>query len=377
MLQTLGSFTQQYPDINLSMNYTTSKAYPALCAARNAASMDCDVIQISYEQFCCKDPAKSFYSLSSIKDYLNLHLQSEESLSWGTSGDTLYALSNSIDLPAFYYNEELLHLDVSIPSTWEDLSALADACSREMKKRAAADSSPLYPLAMTRTDLFEFLNAWIQQRSGCTMFDEDGMLQYTETQLAELLTFYQTLIRDRLVLLVDEPAFAVSSGQAAGCFSHASDASSLLLACDGAGFTLCSGSLLTADPQTEHSWLVFFSPVSFTQSASCASQPREAAKLLRYLVSSETIIKNQGLNEADILPPRVRTKNFTQKTVCGLTLTACMPLLEDRDAFSVLPARLASGAVRDHFLSAASEMMERSGDPAEYATRLHAALLLS
>lgn len=81
MLQTLGSFTQQYPDINLSMNYTTSKAYPALCAARNAASMDCDVIQISYEQFCCKDPAKSFYSLSSIKDYLNLHLQSEESLS--------------------------------------------------------------------------------------------------------------------------------------------------------------------------------------------------------------------------------------------------------------------------------------------------------
>ena len=56
---------------------------------------------------------------------------------------------------------------------------------------------------MTRTDLFEFLNAWIEQRSGCTMFDEDGMLQYTETQLAELLTFYQTLIRDRLVLLVD------------------------------------------------------------------------------------------------------------------------------------------------------------------------------
>ena len=172
MLQTLGSFTQQYPDILLSMNYTTSEAYPALCAARNAASMDCDVIQISYEQFCCKDPAKSFYSLSSIKDYLNLHLQSEESLSWGTRGDTLYVLSNSIDLPAFYYNEELLqHLDVSIPSTWEDLSVLADACSRENEKREAADSSPLYPLAMTRTDLFEFLNAWIEQRSGCTMFD--------------------------------------------------------------------------------------------------------------------------------------------------------------------------------------------------------------
>ena len=44
-------------------------------------------IQISYEQIRCTDPAKSFYSLSSIKDYLNLHLQSEESLSWGTSGD--------------------------------------------------------------------------------------------------------------------------------------------------------------------------------------------------------------------------------------------------------------------------------------------------
>ena len=116
----------------------------------------------------------------SIKDYLNLHLQSEESLSWGTRGDTLYVLSNSIDLPAFYYNEELLqHLDVSIPSTWEDLSVLADACSRENEKQEAADSSPLYPLAMTRTDLFEFLNAWIEQRSGCTMFDEDGMRQYT------------------------------------------------------------------------------------------------------------------------------------------------------------------------------------------------------
>ena len=95
MLQTLGSFAQQYPDIHLSMNYTTSEAYPALCAARNAASMDCDVIQISYEQFCCTDPAKSFYSLSSIKDYLNLHLQSSESLSWGTSGDTLYALQTA------------------------------------------------------------------------------------------------------------------------------------------------------------------------------------------------------------------------------------------------------------------------------------------
>ena len=377
MLQTLGSFTQQYPDILLSMNYTTSEAYPALCAARNAASMDCDVIQISYEQFCCKDPAKFFYSLSSIKDYLNLHLQSEESLSWGTRGDTLYVLSNSIDLPAFYYNEELLqHLDVSIPSTWEDLSVLADACSRENEKREAADSSPLYPLAMTRTDLFEFLNAWIEQRSGCTMFDEDGMLQYTETQLAELLTFYQTLIRDRLVLLVEEPAFAVSSGQAAGCFSHASYASSLLLACDGAGFTLCSGSLLTADPQTEHlGW--YLQPGVLYAISSSASQPREAAKLLRYLISSETVIKNQGLNEGYPSTSGAYQKLYAENRLQGLTLTACMPLLENRDAFSVLPARLASGAVRDHSLSVASEMMERSGDPAEYATRLHAALLLS
>lgn len=376
MLQTLGSFAQQYPDIHLSMNYTTSEAYPALYAARNAASMDCDVIQISYEQFCRTDPAKSFYSLSSIKDYLNLHLQSAESLSWGTSGDTLYALSNSIDLPAFYYNKELLqHLDVSIPSTWEDLSALTDACSRENEKREAADSSALYPLAMTRTDLFEFLNAWIEQRRGGTMFDENGTLQYTEAQLAELLTFYQTLIQDRIVLLADEPAFAVSSGQAAGCFSHASYASSLLLACDGADFTLCSGPLLTADPQIEHlGW--YLQPGVLYAISSSARQPREAAKLLRYLVSSETIIQNQGLNEGYPSTSGAYQKLYADNSLQGLALTACMPLLEDRDAFSVFPAGLASGTVRDHFLSVASEMMERGGNPAEYATRLRTALLL-
>lgn len=374
MLQTLSSFARQYPSIYLSMNYTTSDAYPALYAARNAASMDCDVIQVSYEQFCRTDPAKSFYSLSSIKDYLNLHLQSSESLSWGTKDGTLYALSNSVDLPAFYYSEELLQrLDISIPSTWEDLFALADACSRENENLDSADSGFIYPLASTRTDLFELLNAWMEQHSGCALFDENGVLQYTEAQLAELLTFYQTLIEEHIVLITEEPAFAISSGQAAGCFSHASYASSLTLTCDGAGFTLLSGSLLTANPGAEPSgW--YLQPGPLYTISNSADQPREAAKLLRYLVSSDTIVKNQGLSEGYPTTSGAYQKLYSDNSLQGLALTACMPFLENRDDFSLFPARLASGTARDRFFSVASEMLGREGDPDEFATRLRAAI---
>ena len=374
MLQTLSSFAQQYPDIHLSMNYTTSEAYPALYAARNAASMDCDVIQISYEQFCRTDPAKSFYSLSSIKDYLNLHLQTAESLAWGTKNDTLYALSNSVDLPAFYYNEDLLQrLDVSMPSTWKDLFALADACSRKNESPASSDSGTIYPLTATRSDLFELLNAWMEQHSGCTMFDENGVLQYTEAQLAELLTLYQTLIEDHIVLITEEPAFAISSGQAVGCFSHASYASSLVLACDGADFTLLSGSLLTAIPESEPSgW--YLQPGLLYAISNSAEQPREAAKLLRCLVSSDTIVKKQGLSEGYPTTSGAYQKLYSDNSLQGLALTACMPLLEDRDSFSLFPSKLASGTVRDHFFSIASEMLERDGDPDEFATRLRVAI---
>lgn len=374
MLQTLRSFTQQYPDIHLSMNYTTEEAYPALYTARNAASMDCDVLQISYEQFCHADSSESFYPLSNIKDYLNLHLLSAESLSWCTKDDTLYAMSNSIDLPAFYYNVELLqHLDIDLPSTWEDLLFLADACSKEKEVLKNSGSKILYPLAMTRTDLFELLNAWMEQHSGCAMFDEKGVLQYTEAQLAELLTFYQTLIEEHIVLITEEPAFAISSGQAVGCFSHASYASSLQLACDGADFTLLSGSLLTTDPEPKHpGW--YLQPGLLYAISNSADQPREAAKLLRFLVSSDTAIKNQGLNEGYPATSGAYQKLYSQNSLQELPLAACMPFLEDRDAFSLFPAKLASGTVRDHFFSVASEMLERDGDPDEFATRLRVAI---
>ena len=68
--------------------------------------------------------------------------------------------------------------------------------------------------------------------------------------------------------------------------------------------------------------------------SSSASQPREAAKLLRYLISSETIIKNQGLNEGYPSTSGAYQKLYAENRLQGLTLTACMPLLEDRDAFS-------------------------------------------
>lgn len=371
MLQTLGSFTQQYPDIHLSMNYTIPESYPALYDTRNAASMDSDVLQISYEQFCDADLEKSFYPLSDIKDYLNLHLLSAQSLAWCTKDDTLYALSNSIDLPAFYYNEDFLQsLGSDVPATWDDLFALADSCFAQNK---SSDSGTIYPLAMTRTDLFELLNAWIEQTSGSTMFDESNALQYTEVQLAKLLSFYQRLIQEHIVLIADEPAFAISSGQAVGCFAHASYASSLSLACDGTAFTLSCGPLLTSGQKPEHpGW--YLRPGLLYAVSSSAAQPREAAKLLRFLVSSDTAVTNQGLSEGYPSTSGAYQKLHSEDSLSGLSLAACTPFLEDRDSFSLLSSRLASAAVRDYFFSAAAEMLGQDGDPEEFATKLRVAL---
>ena len=47
MLDALSVFAHQHPEICLSMNYTSEDAYSLLYDARNAASMSCDVVQIS------------------------------------------------------------------------------------------------------------------------------------------------------------------------------------------------------------------------------------------------------------------------------------------------------------------------------------------
>jgi|GEM_PF-5390670 len=364
MLDALSVFAHQHPEICLSMNYTSEDAYSLLYDARNAASMSCDVVQISYAQLTGQDISEQFYPLSDIKDYLNLHLLSSDSVSCGTIDGTLYALSNSIDLPAFYYNEELLqHLGVDAPATWEDLFTLAKLCS----------GTDLYPLVLTREDLFLLLNAWMEQHTESAIFDENGTLCCTQKQLADLLTFYQTLIEKRIVLIQENPASALCSSLAVGCFGSVSCASLLEATSASSGISLLSGPLLSTEAAPERSgW--YGSPGTLYAISSTAKQPREAAKLLRFLISSETIIKKQGLNEGYPSTAGSYQLLSAKKQLQGLALTASLPFIEDKDSFSLIPPKLVSSAIRDCFFDTASQMLEQNGNPSEFSAALYDAL---
>lgn len=359
MLQALSVFAQDHPEIQLSMNYSTEEDYDLMIQARDAASMTCDVQQISYDQLFDPQIQQKFFSLSSIKDFLNFHLLRNDAVSWGQIDDVIYALSNSADIPAFYYNKALLdEYGVPVPATWDELLALGDLCASDNRSLfSAADES-----------FFLLITAWAEQTIGYPMFDEDQQLQYDRDELSVMISLYQQLIDHNVIVSSDSPAREVCSLETVGCISWSSYASSLALSAASANISICTGPLLLDEPDAEFSgW--YFRPGVLYVIRTDAEEPREAAKLLRFLINSDTIVQNQALNEGYPVAARstflIPSTTFTQ-TLSGQASSAYQ---QYKDEFSLIPPVLVSPSVHKSFFTFANRSLQSENQLATLASQ--------
>lgn len=348
MLQSLSVFTQTHPEIQLSMNYSTKEDYDLMIQARDAASMTCDVQQISYSELFDPQIQQKFFSLSSIKDFLNFHLIRNDAVSWGEIDGVIYALSNSADVPAFYYNQTLLEeYGVSIPSTWEELLALGDLC--------AADNRSLF--SATDESFFLLITAWAEQTIGYPMFDENQQLQYDRDEFSAMISLYRQLIQHNVIRSSDTPSLEVCSQETLGCISWSSYASSLALSASSANISLCTGPLLLQNADDKLSgW--YFRPGVLYVIRKDAEEPREAAKLLRFLINSDTIVQNQALNEG--YPSAVRSSALIPSTTFTKTLSgqASSTYQQYQEDFTLIPSALEWASVHKSFFIFADRSLQ-------------------
>ena len=277
-------FKQDNPEIDVSCRYGEWNGYEKRTKVWMESHNEADVMQINYAWLDEFSPdGKGFYDLNELKDYIQLDNFSEDELAYGVKGGKLNALPIAMNTHTFYFNQDVLDkYGASIPKTWDDLFAMAKQF----------DGSGIYVLGMSKKQLFIMLVAYYEQNYGKAMFNDDGTLAIDEEGIQFLLEFYKRMIDENVFCPID--AFDRSkymSGDIAGTLCWISDTK---IYCDGlaeSGVNVTRAAYPVVNGAKRSGW--YIKPATMWAISAETEHPKEAAKLLDFLLNNPEMIRLQ------------------------------------------------------------------------------------
>ncbi|MGN0362195.1 MAG: ABC transporter substrate-binding protein [Bilifractor sp.] len=284
-LSGLALFHDDHPDITVSHSYGVWDGYEQRNKIYMESHEGADVMQINYNWLSVYSPdGKGYYDLNSLSDVIDLSNFAEDDLVFGMKDGKLNALPIAYNSTAFFYNKTLYDkYGLSIPKTWDDLFTAA--------KSMSADN--IYPVGLSKKQLILSLAAWYEQTYGEPLFSDEGELQADLDQLKALLTFYKSLITEKVIPAVDDfDATSFTTGKTAGAGCWCSEDSRYCddLADSGVEVVLGQTPGLTGADTT--GWKI--KPATMYAINVYTDHPKEAGELLNFLLNDPRMAKLQG-----------------------------------------------------------------------------------
>jgi len=285
-MEIIKKFEDQYPDIKVKGEFAEWKGFNKKMNMKIAGNEEPDLMQINYDWIntYSKD-GKGFYDLNSVSDVLKIDNYSKEMLSYGTKNNILNAIPISVNKQVMYYNKNLAEkYNINNYNTWNDL----------LSSRSKVFNKNEYPLELDRTSGWSLLMAYVQERNGKDFIREDGILGFNEEDLKELLTFYKTLVDNKIIPVeIREGAYDLSDNKSVSGFSWTSDASKIQGIMEKnknqAGF----GKLPSADGKES---LRYVKPSMLYAISKNTEHPKESALLLNFILNDGEAAKIQGFD---------------------------------------------------------------------------------
>ena len=284
-LQGLSLFQEMNPDIIVNHSYGVWNGYERRYLMQMASHNNCDVMQINYAWLAEYSPdGMGYYDLNQLSDYIDLSQFTEEDLATGMRNGHLNALPIAYNTVCLFYNEDMFSsYGLDIPRTWDDLFAAADVMSED----------GIYVLGMVNKHLFLLLNAWFEQTTGRTLFDEEGNYIGTTDDITMILMFYKELTdRGVIMPLYNFNVSALEDMEVAGTVCWASDSLRYCQPAIDDGMNVVIGDYLRVSPDDASEW--YIKPATmFAISIDC-NDPEACGRLLDFLLNDPEFAVLQG-----------------------------------------------------------------------------------
>ncbi|MCC6093745.1 MAG: ABC transporter substrate-binding protein [Eubacterium sp.] len=284
-LSGLALFHDDHPEITVSHRYGIWDGYEQ----RNKIYMEshecADVMQINYNWLSVYSPdGKGYYDLNALSDVIDLSNFSEDDLAFGMRDGKLNALPIAYNSTAFFYNKTIYdRYGLSVPESWDDLFAAA--------KLMSADN--IYPLGLSKKQLILSLAAWYEQTYGEPLFSDTGALQADLDQMKAMLSFYKSLISEKVIPAVDDfDATSFTAGKTAGAGCWSSEASRYCDDLDESGAEVVLGQTPGLKGADTTGWKI--KPATMYAISAYTEHPVEAGELLDFLLNDPRMAKLQG-----------------------------------------------------------------------------------
>lgn len=291
-----------------------------------------DIIQINYSWLGEYSPdGEGFYDLNELSDTIDLSNFSEEELSYGTVNGKLNAVPISLNAVTFYYNETLFDkYGLDIPEHWDDLFACAEALSED----------GIYTIETADIYCWLMLTAHEEQISGKAAFNPDGTSGFDADNYVSMMEFYKRLIDEKVMAYgIQYSKDRFTNGESAGQLLWVSDAQYYVMPLEesGNGKTVI-GDYLTEEQFIRSGWYV--KPTSLYAISKNTENPKQAAKLLNYLLNDPGMTVLQGTEKGVPLSRSALETLEANNMLNGTPYKASKQISETDTELALMPADL-------------------------------------
>ena len=345
-------FEDKNPDIRVNHTYGVWDGYETRNRVFMKSHTNADVMQINYSWLDTYSPdGTGYYDLNYLTQELDLRRYSESDLALGTVNGHLNAIPIAYNMTVFFYNKDLYdQYGLAIPTTWDELFQAADLMSKD----------GIYPVGMVKKHLFLSIVAHFEQTTGHMLYAEDGSYCGTVEDWKEMLQFYKELMDRKVVPSVEDyNSGDFESGRTAGTSCWASDASRYCDSLVSAGTNVVLGQNLTESSALRSGW--YTKPATLYAISATTQHPKEAARLLNFLINDADMAKLQGTEKGVPISERALDALKSARMLNSLEYAASEEIKSMQDQNEVMIPALDSSTVMDLFKDAADKYYYERG----------------
>ncbi|MBR6401334.1 MAG: carbohydrate ABC transporter substrate-binding protein [Firmicutes bacterium] len=278
----VSAFEQLNPEIGVKCKYGVWAGYTKRQNIYMLSHDEPDVMQINFDWIRTYSPdGKGFYDMNRLSDIIDLSNFEDKDLSYGMVEGRLNAIPIALNTHCIFVNKDIYDkYGLDIPKSWDDYFNAA--------KVMKADG--IYPISMGDKQLFFLAVAYLEQTTGHSACTVDGELSLTKEDIAVMLEFYGRMHDEKVLMPIKSSDFAsFANGISAATLRWISGSQTMF---DGlfkeevhivpAPYPTISGSV---DDTDDLGWYV--KPATLYAISGNTEHPKEAAKLVNFLLNSE------------------------------------------------------------------------------------------
>jgi len=331
-----------------------------------ASHNNCDVMQINYSWLSeYSADGLGYYDINKLSDQIDLSSFTKEDLATGTRNGHLNALPIAYNTVCLFYNADMFSsYGLEIPKTWDDLFAAADV----MKKDG------IYVLGMVNKHLFLLLNAWFEQNTGKTLFDDSGKYIGTKEDISKILDFYKKLT-DRKVIkpLYDFNVSDLEDRAVAGTACWASDSIRYCQPAIDEGMNVTIGNYLRVSADDQSKW--YIKPATMYAISADCSDPQACGRLVDYLLNDPEYAQLQGTEKGVPVSSSARKALYDSGMLSGIEYQSGEFITDNIANMNLINPMLENSAFQDTFKSISDKYIYNETTLDDSASELHRELV--